>query len=79
MYDPVPPSDTARRDGVIALICGFVGLFILGVVLGAVAIFFGERARRAGAGGMATAGFILGIVDVALFVLLLVARGTVYA
>jgi Na+/proline symporter len=61
---------------VAGLVCGLVGLFIANVILGPLAIIFGGIAwSRANRGesprGMAIAGVVLGIVDVALFVLLL--------
>jgi hypothetical protein len=64
------PGDAGRRDGAIALTCGIIGLLVLSIVLGPVAIFFGNRGRRSGS-GTATAGFVLGIIDVVLFVLYL--------
>ncbi len=68
-----PAGSTARRDATISLVAGIIGLFFLGLIAGVVAIVFGQRARRAGAGGMATAGFVLGIVDVVLWLVGLIA------
>ncbi|MGA4845575.1 DUF4190 domain-containing protein [Streptomyces sp. G5(2025)] len=58
---------------VAGLVCGIVGLFVLSIVLGPLAIIFGALAlrQRAGGGGMAKAAIILGIVDVVLFVVLM--------
>jgi hypothetical protein len=64
------PGGTTRRDGTIGLICGVLGLFVLGLLFGIVAIVFGHRARRAGS-GLGLAAFILGIIDVALWALAL--------
>ncbi|RKY12697.1 MAG: hypothetical protein DRP82_06470 [Planctomycetota bacterium] len=54
-----------------ALICGIVGLFCFGIILGPVAIVLGSKgldyAKRypeAGGSGSATAGIVLGIVDI---------------
>jgi len=50
-------------------VCGIVGLFCFGIILGPVAIVLGRQAQREGRpGGMARAGEILGYVDLALFV-----------
>lgn len=54
------------------LVCGVVGIFVLNIILGPLAIIFGgigwSRANRGGAGrGMAIAGTILGILDIVLF------------
>ncbi|MYV98768.1 DUF4190 domain-containing protein [Streptomyces sp. SID3343] len=62
---------------VAALTCGIVGVFLFNIILGPLAVIFGAvglRRSRAGArnAGMAKAGIILGIVDIALFVLLLI-------
>ncbi|WP_131746237.1 DUF4190 domain-containing protein [Frankia sp. Cppng1_Ct_nod] len=62
-------TPTARRDGTISLASGVVGLFILPILLGIVAIVFGMRGRRGGGGGRATAGFVLGVIDVALWII----------
>lgn len=70
-------SSGSRTSGlaVASLCCGIVGLFLLNIVLGPLAIVFGAVARRqAGArngAGMAKAGIILGIVDVVLWLVLL--------
>jgi len=54
-----------------ALICGIIGLFCFGIILGPVAIVLGSKgldyAKRypeAGGSGSATAGIVLGIVDI---------------
>lgn len=58
------------------LVCGIVGIFILNIVLGPLAIIFGAVALRQGkakrGAGMAKAALILGIIDVLLFVILLI-------
>ncbi|OON77318.1 DUF4190 domain-containing protein [Streptomyces tsukubensis] len=62
-----------------SLVCGIVGLFFLSIVLGPLAIIFGGvtlRQRRGGGAGMAKAGLVLGVVDVVLFVVLLVAASS---
>jgi hypothetical protein len=55
---------------VASLVCGIIGLLICGIVFGPIAIAQSSQAKRAiaadptlGGGGMATAGLILGILD----------------
>jgi len=56
-----------------ALICGIAGLFICQPVLGPIAIFKGREAQRyPDQAGMGTAGFVMGIIDIAVFVLYIV-------
>ena len=64
-----------------ALVCGIIGLFICGVILGIVAIVKGNEAKRAiasdptyGGGGMATAGIVLGILDLVGWAIILMMR-----
>ncbi|MDT0389022.1 DUF4190 domain-containing protein [Streptomyces dubilierae] len=69
-------SSGSRTNGmaIASLCCGIVGLFILNIILGPLAIVFGVVARRQGAGngaGMAKAGIILGIVAVVLWLVML--------
>jgi uncharacterized membrane protein len=58
--------------GVASLVLGIIGLLFAGVILGVLAIIFGNigmnRAKRGEAtnGGMAKAGLILGIIGVVL-------------
>ncbi|MFI2378972.1 DUF4190 domain-containing protein [Streptomyces sp. NPDC018964] len=71
-------SSGSRTNGlaVASLCCGIIGLFLLNIVLGPLAIVFGAVARRRPAGGngagMAKAGIVLGIVDVVLWLVLLI-------
>ena len=60
------------------LVCGLVGLLFLPIILGPLALIFGAVAyskAKQGAGhkGMSIAAIVLGIVDIALWVILLVA------
>jgi hypothetical protein len=69
-YGAPPPAAARSNKPIWSLVCGIVGLFCFGILLGPVAIILGRQAQRDGApGGMAKAGEILGYVDVALFVL----------
>jgi len=49
----------------VSLICGIVGLFFFGLILGIIAIIQGNSARKQGyVGAKATIGIVLGILDV---------------
>lgn len=69
-YGAPPPAEASSSSKPVwSLVCGIVGLFCFGIILGPVAIVLGRQAQREGRpGGMARAGEILGYVDVALFV-----------
>ena len=69
------------------LVCGIVGLFLFNVILGPLAIIFGsvglsKSNRGAAHHTMSIAAIVLGIIDVAVFVLVLALAkqhgGTVY-
>jgi len=68
----------SRTNGlaIAGLVCGIVGIFFLNIVLGPLAIIFGAVAIRQsgakGGAGMAKAALALGILDVALFVVLMI-------
>ncbi|MFE9020404.1 DUF4190 domain-containing protein [Streptomyces sp. NPDC007808] len=70
-------SSGSRTNGlaIASLCCGIVGLFILNIVLGPVAIVLGAVALRQAAvrngAGMAKAGIVLGVIDVVLWLVLL--------
>ena len=65
------PRTDARA--VASLVCGILGLLILGLVFGAVAVILGRRSRREITEqpavlkdlGLATAGMVLGVIDMA--------------
>lgn len=71
-------SNEARTDGraIASLVCGIVGLLFFGLILGVLAFILGRRSRRditerpwALKGlGLATAGMVLGMLDVLFFV-----------
>jgi hypothetical protein len=69
------PKENAP-GAVASLVCGIIGLFLFGIVLGIVAIVNANKAKRLiasdpryGGGGMATAGLILGIICLVAFVI----------
>lgn len=73
---PLPPSDfhsqTLQNDGraTASMVCGIVGLILCGIVLGPVAIWLAMTSGTDAAGrrnGKATAGLVLGIIDVVFF------------
>ncbi len=55
---------TTRRYGIISIVCGVLGLWIIGIVLGLVAIVVGLMARKAGGGLLAVLGITLGVIDI---------------
>ena len=75
---PVSTSSSA----IWALVCGIVGFLICGLILGIAAINLGNKAKQEirasngqiGGGGMATAGIVLGIIDLVLWALIIVAK-----
>ena len=74
--ETTPRTTTGNGLAIAALVCGLVGVFIANVILGPLAIIFGAIAwskanRGASRKGMAVAGTILGVVDIALFALIL--------
>jgi len=84
---PPPPAyrgaDTAgvvtgnNGKATASMICGIVGLVLFGIILGPIAIALGVQARNEirntgqSGSGMATAGIVLGIIDVAFFFLVI--------
>ena len=48
-----------------SLVCGIIGLIVFGLILGIVAIVMSMNAKKQGyKGGKATAGLVLGIIDI---------------
>jgi uncharacterized Tic20 family protein len=72
-YPPPDPSHAAPRPvgrAVASLVTGIIGLLIFGIILGPIAIWLGVSAKNdpaQGGEGMARAGIVLGIIDVAAF------------
>lgn len=60
--------------GIISIVCvtGFFYTSLIGVVTGILAIIFGNKARREAKSGIATAGFVFGIVGLSMCALLFV-------
>jgi len=56
----------ANSAATASLVCGIIGLFIAGLILGIIAIVQGNKAKRLGyVGGKATAGITLGVIGLA--------------
>ena len=75
------PVGAPQQDGkglaIASLVCGIVGLFFFGIILGPLAIVFSVMARKKGfTSGMATAGLVLGIIAVVLYVIAIVLCGS---
>jgi len=65
-----PTLHPGYKAAKISLICGIVGIFIAGIILGIIAILQSNKARNLGYdGGIAKAGFVLGIIDIVLAVI----------
>ena len=59
---PLPhPGDSAASA---SLVCGIIGIFFFGLILGIIALVQGAKAKKLGyTGGKATAGIVLGVID----------------
>ncbi|MEU1351175.1 DUF4190 domain-containing protein [Streptomyces sp. NPDC005775] len=84
-HDNSSYSAPAARSGtngfaVASLICGIIGLLFFGIILGPVAIVLGVVALRQvsakGGNGMAKAGVVLGVIDLVLVVVLMIAAAS---
>lgn len=79
-YGPVgyaPPVQDHKGKATGSLVCGIIGLFFCGLILGIIAIVLGTGAKKAmqqsgnfDGQGMATAGVVLGIIDLILHVVI---------
>ena len=59
----------AEKAATASLVCGIVGFFCCGMILGIIAIVQGRKAQSLGyTGGMATAGIVLGIIGLVVWV-----------
>ena len=57
-----------------SLVCGIIGFFIAGLILGIIAVYQGNKAKRLGyPGGKASVGTILGVVDIIAWVIIVAA------
>lgn len=80
--DGVYRGPTTNAPGAVSsLVCGIVGLFFCGIILGIVAIVQANSAKRAierdprySGGGMATAGLVLGIIGLVLWALVILGQ-----
>ncbi|WP_333773586.1 DUF4190 domain-containing protein [Streptomyces sp. IBSBF 3136] len=67
-------SKTSRTSGlaIAGLVCGIVGLFILPIILGPLAVIFGVMALRQTGSVMAKWDIGLGVVDIILMIVMFV-------
>ena len=66
----------AHGMAIAALVCGLVGLFFFPAILGCIATILGSVAKKKGnTSGIATGGMVLGIIDVAWYLLSLIICG----
>ncbi len=81
VYTPVPnaPANVQPAKGmaIAALVLGLVGLVVAAVICGVIAICLAVTAKKKGnTSGMATAGLVLGIIDVAFWLVGVLACGS---
>ncbi|MBE7036200.1 MAG: DUF4190 domain-containing protein [Ruminococcaceae bacterium] len=70
-------SNAGKGLAIASLVCGIVSFFCFGIVLGILAVVFGVLAKRQGyRGAMATVGIVLGAIGLALYVIMLIACGS---
>lgn len=80
-----PRRRTGARDAdgmaVTSFVLGLIGLLVLNVVLGPVAVVLAARSlkRRTGRRSPATAGLLLGVADVVVFAVLVAADNAAWA
>lgn len=79
-YTDGAPATRTRGNGlaIASLVCGIVGLLVFNIILGPLAVIFGgvglrNANRGEGHRTMSWAGLVLGVVDIALFAVLLAA------
>ena len=81
------PADNGKGFAIGSLVCGIVGIITcavpaLAIVLGILAIIFGNLAKKKlpdGQAGMATAGFICGIVAIVVAVIVMIVVAVMFA
>jgi hypothetical protein len=75
-------ATSTSSSAIWALVCGIAGFFLCGLILGIAAINLGNKAKKEidasrgeiGGSGLATAGIVLGVIDLVAWALLIVAR-----
>ena len=77
-YNPTPNSGGIGM-GITALSCGVVGLFLFPLILGIIATIFGgiSMHRKERLKGLGIAGFVLGLVDIILGIIVIAAVGSI--
>jgi len=78
---PMPPGEMRTSSkAVSSLVCGIFGFLIFGLILGPIAIILGMQAkaeinqnpREIQGNGQATAGIIIGVVDIVAWIILVI-------
>ncbi len=64
--------------GIISVVFPFIGLGLIGLIVGIVGLILGIIAKKKAPSGMATAGLVLSIVGVSLTLLVLIACAACY-
>ena len=80
-YANAQPTQTVKKDskGTASMVCGIVGLFVAGIILGIIAIVEANLSKSENGGVYTTkakAGLILGIIDVICVGLFLIMMNT---
>ena len=74
------PGQEGRGIAIASMVCGIVGMFFGGFILGPLAIIFAIVAKKKGfSGAMATAGLVLGIIAVVAAILVIAFCGSALA
>ncbi len=77
---PMGISPEAESAATQAMVFGIIGLFFAGIIFGILAIVKANAAKKMGVtGGKVTAGFILGIIDIALLVVMIIFSSAILA
>lgn len=73
-------KNSADGKAIASLVLGIIGLFILGIILGIIALILSNQSiKQNGPSAPAKAGKILGIIDIVAFFVILVIRFAVLA
>jgi hypothetical protein len=77
MYPNTNQQQPANGFAIASLVLGIVSFFCFGAITGILAIIFGAVAKKQGnTGKMATAGLVLGIIGVALYIVAIAIWGS---
>ena len=68
----VEEEKTGGGFAIASLVCSLVGLFLYGIIMGIISIIFGVIGLGSKRSGLATAGLVIGIIDVVVVLFTLV-------